>query len=72
MTQDDNLSWLSTFPDLANLDEAAKAKLKQSARIVEAPVGAIGYREADPCNAYVMRVAAIIRLLPWWKRLSVT
>lgn len=45
MVQDDNLAWLSTFPDLAKLDEPAKVKLKQHARIVEAPIGAIGYRD---------------------------
>lgn len=61
-SQDDSLSWLSIFPQLARLDEAAKAKLKQSARIVEAPVGTIGYREADPCNAYVMRLAGRSRV----------
>lgn len=62
MVQDDNLAWLSTFPDLAKLDEPAKAKLKQHARLVEAPIGAIGYREADPCNAYVMRLAGRSRV----------
>jgi CRP/FNR family transcriptional regulator len=62
MMQDDSLAWLSTFPDLVKLDEAAKAKLKQHARIAEAPVGAIGYREADPCNAYVMRLAGRSRV----------
>ncbi|MFM9914046.1 MAG: Crp/Fnr family transcriptional regulator [Methylophilaceae bacterium] len=62
MAQDDSLAWLSTFPDLAKLDEAAKAKLKQFARIVEAPIGTIGYREADPCNAYVMRLTGRSRV----------
>lgn len=54
--QDDSLAWLATFPDLLKLDEAAKLKLRQHARIVEAPVGTIGYHETDPCNAYVMRL----------------
>jgi CRP/FNR family transcriptional regulator len=61
-SQVDNLSWLSAFPDLVKLDEAAKAKLRKFARIVEAPAGTIGYREADPCNAYVMRLAGRSRV----------
>lgn len=56
------LAWLETFPDLLKLEPEAKEKLAQSARIVEAPVGAIGYREADPCNAYVMRLAGRSRV----------
>lgn len=58
----DNLSWLTTFPDLEKLEPSAKAKLRQHARIIEAPVGTIGYREADPCNAYVMRLAGRSRV----------
>lgn len=61
-SQDNSLSWLDTFPELMRLDDAAKARLRQSARIVEAPVGAIGYRETDPCNAYVMRLAGRSRV----------
>jgi CRP/FNR family transcriptional regulator len=53
---DIDLAWLAVFPELLGLDETARNKLKQSARIVEAPVGTMGYREADPCNAYVMRL----------------
>lgn len=56
------LAWLETFPDLLKLEPEARDKLAQSARIVEAPVGAIGYREADPCNAYVMRLAGRSRV----------
>lgn len=59
---DDTLSWLTSFPALLNLEEYAKDRLRQSARVVEAPVGAIGYREADPCNAYVMRLAGRSRV----------
>ena len=62
MALEENLAWLSTFPELLKLDEPAKAMLRQSARIVEAPVGTIGYREADPCNAYVMRLAGRSRV----------
>lgn len=61
-TTEDSLAWLGTFPELQGLDEAAKARLRQSARIVEAPVGTMGYREADPCNAYVMRLAGRSRV----------
>jgi CRP/FNR family transcriptional regulator len=59
---DDALAWLAVFPGLSGLDEAAKALLRRQARIVEAPVGTIGYREADPCNAYVMRLAGRSRV----------
>ncbi|MCE9633654.1 MAG: Crp/Fnr family transcriptional regulator [Methylophilales bacterium] len=62
MDQDTSLAWLASFPDLVKLDEPAKAKLKQYARIVEAPVGTIGYRETEPCNAYVMRLAGRSRV----------
>jgi CRP/FNR family transcriptional regulator, anaerobic regulatory protein len=58
----DDLTWLATFPGLARLDEAAKELLHRHARIVEAPVGTIGYRETDPCNAYVMRLAGRSRV----------
>lgn len=62
VASDESLGWLNAFPELLGLDEAARSKLKQSARIVEAPVGTIGYREADPCNAYVMRLAGRSRV----------
>jgi CRP/FNR family transcriptional regulator len=60
--QDEGLEWLSVFPELTQLDDAAKTKLKKFSRIVEAPVGTIGYRETDPCNAYVMRLAGRSRV----------
>lgn len=59
--QDSGLDWLQAFPALLELDAHARDLLK-SARIVEAPVGTIGYREADPCNAYVMRLAGRSRV----------
>lgn len=58
----ESLSWLSTFPDLLALEEPAKAMLAKHARIVEAPVGTIGYSEGMPCNAYVMRLAGQSRV----------
>lgn len=58
----DTLAWLESFPDLLKLEPEAREKLAQAARIVEAPVGTIGYREADPCNAYVMRLAGRSRV----------
>jgi CRP/FNR family transcriptional regulator len=54
--------WLHAFPELTDLEEPARAKLRQLARIVEAPSGFIGYREADPCNGYVMRLAGRSRV----------
>lgn len=57
-----NLDWLDTFPGLAGLEESAKATLLKYARIVEAPVGTIGYREGGPCGAYVMRLAGQSRV----------
>lgn len=55
-------AWLDAFPGLEKLDESARTKLRNAARIVEAPVGTIGYREADPCNAYVMRLTGRSRV----------
>ncbi|MDI1309875.1 MAG: Crp/Fnr family transcriptional regulator [Methylotenera sp.] len=52
----DNLSWLTLFPDLNDLDLPAKQLLEKYVRIVEAPIGSIGYREGTPCGAYVMRL----------------
>lgn len=57
-----NLNWLEQFPDLNGLDQHAKDILSQYARIVEAPVGTIGYREGTPCGAYVMRLAGKSRV----------
>ncbi len=57
-----NLEWLSAFPDLADLESSAKDLLLKYARIVEAPVGTVGYREGGPCGAYVMRLAGRSRV----------
>ncbi len=57
-----SLEWLSLFPELAQLDQHAKEILAKFARIVEAPVGTIGYREGMPCGAYVMRLAGKSRV----------
>ena len=57
-----NLSWLTQFPDLSNLDQHAKDLLAKYSRIVEAPVGTIGYREGDSCGVYVMRLAGQSRV----------
>lgn len=52
----DALAWLEKFPELKDLGADARDKLLQHARIIEAPVGTIGYRETEPCNGYVMRL----------------
>jgi len=57
-----NLEWLAVFPDLAGLESSAKELLLKYARIVEAPVGTVGYREGGPCGAYVMRLAGRSRV----------
>lgn len=57
-----NLSWLGQFPELVDLDEAAKNILSKYVRFVEAPIGTIGYREGTPCGAYVMRLAGQSRV----------
>lgn len=57
-----NLSWLEQFPELIGLDEHAKNLLSKYVRIVEAPIGTIGYREGTPCGAYVMRLAGQSRV----------
>lgn len=57
-----NLDWLTMFPDLATLEASAKSILLKYARIVEAPVGTVGYREGGPCGAYVMRLAGRSRV----------
>lgn len=58
----DNLSWLELFPELNGLDQHAKDLLTKYVRIVEAPIGTIGYREGTPCGAYVMRLAGRSRV----------
>ncbi len=57
-----NHEWLTLFPELKNLESHAKELLLKFARIVEAPVGTIGYREGTPCGAYVMRLAGRSRV----------
>lgn len=57
-----NISWLEQFPDLNDLDQTAKDLLTKYIRIVEAPIGTIGYREGTPCGAYVMRLAGQSRV----------
>ncbi len=57
-----NLDWLTAFPDLAGLESSAKEILLKYARIVEAPVGTVGYREGGSCGAYVMRLAGQSRV----------
>jgi len=57
-----SLEWLSLFPELAQLDQQAKEILAKFSRIVEAPIGTIGYREGMPCGAYVMRLAGKSRV----------
>jgi CRP/FNR family transcriptional regulator, anaerobic regulatory protein len=51
-----SLSWMSLFPELEALEEPCKKLLLQYARIVEAPVGTIGYQEGDHCGGYVLRL----------------
>ena len=58
----DGLEWLASFPPLLGLEPHARDLLRHASRIVEAPVGTIGYRETDPCNAYVMRLAGRSRV----------
>jgi CRP/FNR family transcriptional regulator len=57
-----NLEWLEQFPELTGLDSHARDILAKYTRIVEAPVGTIGYREGNPCGAYVMRLAGRSRV----------
>jgi CRP/FNR family transcriptional regulator len=57
-----DLAWLEQFPPLVHLEENARSLLAKSTRIVEAPVGTIGYREGGPCGAYVMRLAGKSRV----------
>ena len=61
-TTSNDLSWLEKFPELSALETPAKEILAKSARIVEAPIGTIGYREGTPCGAYVMRLAGQSRV----------
>lgn len=56
------LDWLALFPDLLELESESKALLARHSRIVEAPIGTIGYREGTPCGAYVLRLAGQSRV----------
>jgi CRP/FNR family transcriptional regulator len=58
----DDLNWLQHFPPLLALEPSAREILSKSARIVEAPIGTIGYREGGACGAYVMRLAGQSRV----------
>ncbi|MES2501277.1 MAG: Crp/Fnr family transcriptional regulator [Pseudomonadota bacterium] len=58
----DNLDWLQSFPALLQLETNARDILIKSARMVEAPIGTIGYREGGACGAYVMRLAGQSRV----------
>lgn len=57
-----DLGWLEMFPELLALEESARTMLATHARIVEAPVGTIGYSEGMPCKAFVMRLAGQSRV----------
>ena len=57
-----NLNWLEIFPPLLALEPTARETLAKSARMVEAPIGTIGYREGGACGAYVMRLAGQSRV----------
>jgi CRP/FNR family transcriptional regulator, anaerobic regulatory protein len=61
-TISEQLTWLEQFPSLMHMEPEAKAVLARHARIVEAPVGTIGYSEGMPCNAYVLRLAGQSRV----------
>ena len=58
----DDLTWLLSFPPLLALEANARDILTKSARMVEAPIGTIGYREGGACGAYVMRLAGQSRV----------
>lgn len=62
MNQNNSLAWLEQFPALLELEKNARELLAKSARIVEAPIGTIGYSEGMPCNAYVMRLSGQSRV----------
>jgi CRP/FNR family transcriptional regulator, anaerobic regulatory protein len=61
-SQTANLQWLEQFPPLLQLEPNARDILAKNARIVEAPIGTIGYREGGACGAYVMRLAGQSRV----------
>ena len=57
-----DLAWLAQFPPLLHLEQNARDMLAKNSRIVEAPIGTVGYREGGPCGAYVMRLAGQSRV----------
>lgn len=57
-----DITWLEQFPPLLHLEQGARELLEKSARMVEAPVGTVGYREGGACGAYVMRLAGQSRV----------
>jgi len=57
-----DLNWLQSFPPLLHLEPNARDILSKSARMVEAPIGTVGYREGGACGAYVMRLAGQSRV----------
>lgn len=56
------LEWLSAFPPLKEIEPPARELLAKHSKIVEAPIGTIGYREGGACGAYVMRLAGQSRV----------
>jgi CRP/FNR family transcriptional regulator len=57
-----DLDWLVQFPALMALEPEARSLLLKHARVVEAPVGTIGYEEGTPCHAYVLRLSGQSRV----------
>jgi CRP/FNR family transcriptional regulator len=62
MQEHESLAWLEQFPALLDLEPPARDILATSARIIDAPIGTIGYSEGMPCNAYVMRLSGQSRV----------
>ncbi|HWT28993.1 MAG TPA: Crp/Fnr family transcriptional regulator [Methylophilaceae bacterium] len=62
MQTTETLAWLAQFPALMDIEPEARALLARHARIVEAPVGTIGYSEGMPCKGYVLRLAGQSRV----------
>ena len=56
------LEWLTAFPPLNALEASARELLAKHSKIVEAPIGTVGYREGGACGAYVMRLAGQSRV----------
>lgn len=62
LAHEHSLDWLEHFPALQDLEPDAREVLAKYSRIVEAPVGTIGYSEGMPCSAYVMRLSGQSRV----------